>query len=108
MKSRGYFLPHRVLAALAAIWERLRGLNAAALAIPSLRPPMRPKATVWGFLGVSTGGSVLGAWPVASRIIWKALWAGSRGRGSRIFDRSGMTVPVWQGWGRNQAPEFSN
>jgi hypothetical protein len=57
-------------------------------------PPMRPSATACGFLAGSAGGSVLGSWPVASRIIWNALWLGSRGRGSRgrFFDR---TQTLW-------------
>src|ERR1035441_2306996 len=84
------FLSHRVFAALAAIRDRLRGVSAAALATPPFRPPRRPRATAWGFFFSSTGGSVLGAWPVASRMIWNALWLGSLGRGSRFLDRSGM------------------
>src|ERR1035441_2401688 len=77
--SRGlfYFFPHRAFAAFAAIWERLRGPRAAAPATPPFSPPSRPRATAWGFLGSSAGGSVFGSWPVASRMIWKALWLGS-------------------------------
>jgi hypothetical protein len=78
------------------VCDRLRGPREAARAMPPFSPPSRPKATAWGFLGASAGGSVLGAWPVASRIIWKARALGSFGRGSRLFDRSGMMIPVWQ------------
>jgi hypothetical protein len=72
-----YFFPHRAFAALAAIWERLRGPSFAALAAPPFNPPIRPKATAWGFLDGSTGfcsdpGSYFGAWPVDSSMIWYA------------------------------------
>src|SRR5580698_6241275 len=59
------FLPQRFLAALAAIWERFFGLNAAARAAPPLSPPRRPNATAAGFLAF--GGSVFGASPMDSR-----------------------------------------
>lgn len=49
----GFTAPHRAFAAFAAIWERLRGLRASALAAPPLRPPRRPRATAWGFLAES-------------------------------------------------------
>src|ERR1700684_3854135 len=84
------FFPHRALAALAAMAERFLGDNAAALAAPPLSPPMRPKATAWGFL-VGSGtvtGSNFGAWSVDSSMIWYASWLGSRGRA--FFDRSGI------------------
>src|ERR1035437_3576488 len=88
--------PHRAFAAFAAIWERLRGLRASALAVPPFRPPSRPSATAWGFLAGSTGlsapGLNLGACPVDSSMIWYASWLGSRGR---FFDRSSMTLSVW-------------
>jgi hypothetical protein len=68
------FLLQRALAALAAIWDRLRAGSLAALAVPPLRPPRRPKATAWGFLDGSTSfgalGSNLGVWPVDSSMIW--------------------------------------
>src|ERR1017187_2656097 len=88
------FFPRRALAALAAIWDRLRGDSAAALASPPFRPPSRPSATAWGFLVGSRGfawgwvGSNLGAWSVDSSIIWYASWFGSRGR--CFDDRSGI------------------
>ena len=91
MPKSDHFLFHLALAALAAIAERFFGDSAAALAAPPLRPPIRPKATAWGFL-VGSGtdsGSSLGAWPVDSSIIWYASWLGSRGRA--FFDRSGIT-----------------
>jgi hypothetical protein len=90
-----YFFPHRALAALAAIWDRLRGDSAAALASPPFRPPRRPSATAWGFLAGSIGfawgcaGSNLTAWPVDSSMIWYASWFGSRGR--CFVDRSGIS-----------------
>jgi len=91
---RRYFLPdHLALAALAAIWERLRGPSLAALAAPPFSPPSRPRATAAGFFGFSTG-VYLGACPVDSSMIWYARWFGSRGRGSRFFERSGMAKPV--------------
>src|SRR6266513_5304823 len=40
----------RTAAALRAIWARLAELRALALALPPLRPPVRPKATAAGFL----------------------------------------------------------
>lgn len=96
---------HRALAALAAIWDRFRGLSMAALAAPPLRPPRRPRATAWGFLVGSTGfsslGLNLGAWPVDSSMIWYASWFGSLGR---FFDRSGIPQ-VWHFGGRSQARE---
>ena len=46
-----YFLPHRFLAALAAIWERFLGVKAAALAMPPLSPPSRPSANGMRVLG---------------------------------------------------------
>ena len=103
----GLGLFHRAFAAFAAIWDRLRGPSAAALAAPPFKPPRRPKATACGFFDGSTGfsfgpGSVFGACPVASRMIWKARALGSFGRGSRFFDRSGMMLSVWQGGGRSQ------
>jgi hypothetical protein len=70
-----YRLPHRALAALAAIWDRLRGDSAAALASPPFKPPNRPSATALGFLVGSRGfgcgwvGSNFGAWPVDSSMI---------------------------------------
>src|SRR6266851_5360836 len=85
-------LPQRALAAFAAIWDRLRGLKAAALAAPPFRPPRRPSATAAGFFGFSSG-VYLGTWPVDSSMIWYASWFGSRGR--FLFDRSGITIPVW-------------
>jgi hypothetical protein len=88
------FFSHLAFAAFAAIWERFRGPRAAALARPPFRPPRRPKATAWGFLKGSAAGAVFGSWPVASIMIWNALWFGSRGRGSRVFDRSGMVLSV--------------
>jgi len=97
------FLPHLAFAALAAIWDRLRGLSFAALAGPPFSPPSRPRATAWGFLG--TSGCCFGAWPVDSSMIWYASWFGSRGR---FFDRSGMMPSVWQGKGRSQGQENSN
>src|ERR1039458_7760044 len=90
------FLFQRAFAALAAIWDRLRGDSAAALASPPFRPPNRPSATAWGFLVGSMGfnwgcaGSNLGAWPVDSSMIWYASWFGSRGR--TFFDRSGIRM----------------
>src|ERR1035441_7209326 len=70
------FFPHRAFAAFAAIWERLRGLRASALAVPPFRPPSRPSATAWGFLAGSTGlsapGLNLGVCPVDSSMIWYA------------------------------------
>ena len=60
-------LPHRALAAFAAIRERLRRLSFLALAWPPFRPPKRPSATAAGFL-VDSDGSYLGAWPVDSSI----------------------------------------
>src|SRR6266571_7020136 len=42
------FLPHRLFAALAAIWERFFGDRAAARAAPPLSPPRRPRATAAG------------------------------------------------------------
>src|ERR1022692_3353634 len=80
IKSYVTFLPHRALAALAAIADRLRGDSAAALASPPFRPPSLPSATAWGFLAGSMGfswgcfGSNLGAWPVDSSMIWYASW----------------------------------
>lgn len=59
-QSFGFFL-HRALAALAAIWERLRALSLAARAWPPLSPPRRPRETAAGFLGASAGGSYFGA-----------------------------------------------
>jgi hypothetical protein len=59
------FFCQRALAALAAIWERFLGVNAAALAAPPFNPPNRPSATAAGFLGL--GGSVRGASPMDSR-----------------------------------------
>jgi hypothetical protein len=50
-----FFFPHRFAAAFAAIRERLRGPNAAALAAPPFNPPRRPNATAWGFFAGSTG-----------------------------------------------------
>lgn len=87
-----YFFPHRTFAAFAAIWERLRGPRAAALAAPPFRPPKRPRATAAGFLTFTAGGSVFGAWPVDSSMIRYASSFGSRGR---VVERSGM-IPVWQ------------
>src|ERR1035437_7499407 len=89
-------LLHRAFAALAAIWDRLRGLRASALAAPPLSPPRRPRATAWGFLagfaGLWASGLNFGACPVDSSMIWYASWLGSRGR---FFDRSSMTLSVW-------------
>jgi hypothetical protein len=47
--------PHRAMAAFAAIAERFRGLEAAALTAPPLSPPSLPRATAAGFLGFSSG-----------------------------------------------------
>jgi hypothetical protein len=70
------FFSHLAFAAFAAIWDRLRGPRAAALARPPLRPPRRPRATAWGFLFGLTGisaesvtGEKGGAWPVDSSMI---------------------------------------
>src|SRR5688500_18390242 len=71
---------------------RLFGLIAAARATPRLRPPSRPSATAAGFFGRSVGGSVFGACPADSSMIRYASWFGSRGR---VFERSGITPPVW-------------
>jgi hypothetical protein len=100
------FFPHRALAAFAAIWDRLRGLKASALAAPPFRPPRRPRATAWGFLdgsiafGASAKGSYFGACPVDSSMIWYASWFGSRGR--FFVERSGMMPSVWQEGARCQ------
>lgn len=48
MKNAYFF--QRAAAAFLAIWARLAGLRLAALALPPLRPPRRPKATAAGFL----------------------------------------------------------
>jgi hypothetical protein len=61
-----FFLPHRVLAALAAIWVRLRGLSLAALAVPPFSPPRRPRATAWGFF-VGVYGLLL---DLAGVVLW--------------------------------------
>jgi hypothetical protein len=88
------FLFQRAFAALAAIWDRLRGDSAAALASPPFRPPTRPSATEWGFLAGSSGlacgcvGSNLGDWPVDSSMIWYASWFWSCGQA--FFNRSGI------------------
>ena len=90
----GYrFLPHRVFAALAAIWDRLRGLSFAALAAPPFKPPRRPSATAAGFLGFSSGW-YFGVCPVDSSMTWYASSLGSLGR--FLFERSGMTSSAWQ------------
>jgi hypothetical protein len=94
------FLPHRAFAAFAAIWDRFLGVRAAALDIPPLRPPNRPKATAWGFLaGSGASGSYLGACPVDSSMTWYASTLGSL---ERFFERSGMVLSVWQNRGRCQ------
>ena len=90
--SNGFhFFPQRFAAALAAIWERLRGLSAAALAAPPFRPPRRPSATAAGFFGFTTGGSVFGSSPMDSMKIRCASSFGSRGR---VFERSGIRDPI--------------
>jgi hypothetical protein len=85
------FFPQRAFAALAAIADRFFGPRAAARATPPLRPPNRPRATAWRFLGVTSGGSVFGACPVDSSMIRYASSFGSRGR---VFERSGI-LPAW-------------
>jgi hypothetical protein len=84
-----HFFPHRFAAALAAIWERLRGDSAAALAAPPFSPPRRPSATAAGFFFF--GGSVFGCSPIDSRNTLCASWFGSRGR---VFERSGIREPI--------------
>ena len=100
-----YFFPHLALAAFAAIAERFFGPKAAALAAPPLRPPSRPGATAAGFLGFTSGGSVLGAWPVDSNMIRYASWFESRGR---VLERSGMMLSVRQRRTPCQAINISN
>src|ERR1035438_9092516 len=86
------FLPHRALAAFAAICDRLRGPNFAALATPTFNPPSRPRATACGFLGCSSGW-YFSTWPVDSSMIRYASSFGSRGR---LLERSAILIPVWQ------------
>jgi hypothetical protein len=86
-----YFLPQRLAAALAAIWERFFGPSAAALAAPPFNPPRRPSATAAGFFGLITGGALTGASPMDSRKIRCASSLGSRGL---VFERSGIP-PAW-------------
>ena len=99
------FSPSSLQAALAAIWERLRGDSAAALAAPPLSPPRRPSATAAGFLAFTTGGSVLGTSPIDSRKTRCANSLGSARAGTR---RSGMMPSVWQAWFQSQRMEISN
>ena len=81
------FLPQRLAAALAAIWERFLGVSDAALAAPPFSPPSRPRATAAGFLALTTGGSVLETSPMDSR---KTRCANSLGSRGRVFERSGI------------------
>lgn len=85
------FFPHRALAAFAAIAERFFGPSAAALAAPPFSPPKRPRATAAGFFFFTSGASVLVDCPVDSSMIRYASSLGSRGR---IFERSGIMLPV--------------
>jgi len=80
------FLPQRFSAAFAAIAERFFGDSAAARAAPPFRPPSRPRATAFGFLGL--GGAVFSTSPMDSRKTRCASSFGSRGR--EFFERSGM------------------
>src|SRR5579862_6336084 len=95
----------RAFAALAAICDRFFGPNAAALAAPPFSPPNRPNSTAAGFFGLMAGGSVLGASPMDSK---KTRWANSFGSRGRVFERSGMTLSVWQREARSQQCQISN
>jgi len=64
-----FFLPQRAAAALLAIFLRLLGDRASALAFPPLRPPRRPRATAAGFLPASSRPA-----EVASDTIRAATW----------------------------------
>ena len=82
------------------------GDRAAARAAPPFNPPRRPRATAAGFLGLTAGGSVLGASPMDSRKTRWASWLGSRGR---VFERSGITeTSLWLKGFRCQRQQISN
>ena len=59
-------LPHRAVAALRAISARLALDSAFALATPPLDAPRAPRARAAALAGLSSGGGVFGACPVAS------------------------------------------
>jgi len=67
------YLPHRALAAAAAMRWRSAGVMLAARALPPLRPPKRPSATAAGFfsgLGVSDGNGCPVDWATMFAAIW--------------------------------------
>jgi hypothetical protein len=82
------FLLHLALAAACAMELRCSGLRFAALAVPPLRPPLRPRATAWGFF---RGLRVLGCSfsPVAVSTTRRAL----ANESESLLERFGMIEP---------------
>jgi len=78
---------HLAAAALRAISERLSGVSFAALALPPLRPPLRPKATADGSLSRATRA-------VSACLSLTSLAGAGRGAASEwpLRERSGMPV----------------
>jgi hypothetical protein len=103
------YFDQRLAAALRAIVLRSAGESLAALALPPLRPPSRPRATAAGFRLSSADGLASVNSPVAISTISLASWFGSLGRlgffatfhiekniegqGSRAEDREGEQKP---------------
>ncbi len=82
------YLFQRALAPVFAIAVRCAAVNFAALALPPLRPPRRPRLTAAASFPSNDGsGSRSSTSPLAISIINLASWAGSRGRFKRF---SGM------------------
>ena len=86
-----YFCFHRAEAASLAISLRCSGVSREARTMPPLRPPLRPRATAWGFfrrlrafLGVSES-------PIAVSTTRMAFLIGSES----LLERFGIMETAW-------------
>src|SRR5260370_38212479 len=86
-----YFCFQRAEAASLAISLRWSGVSREGLTTPPLRPPLRPRATAWGFLRRLRAFLGVKEPPIAVSTTRKAFLMGSES----LLERFGMMEKAW-------------